>query len=88
MVGDSNANKNSVVAVTGGATGLGEATVRKSVSGDGKAVILDLSDEKGQLLVEEFGESVHFIKMDVTDEASVQAALDEAVETFGSIDAL
>lgn len=79
---------NNVVVVTGGASGLGEATVRKIVSEGGKVVILDLSKEKGDNLAEELSGSVHFVKTDVTDESSVQAALDQATETFGKIDAL
>ena len=39
--------------VTGGASGLGEATVRNIIKQGGKAAILDLSEERGQLLVEE-----------------------------------
>ncbi|WP_100011228.1 3-hydroxyacyl-CoA dehydrogenase [Lentibacillus sediminis] len=74
--------------VTGGASGLGEATVRKIVSEGGKAVILDLSEEKGQTLVEELGENTYFFQTDVTDESSVQAALDKAVETVGNFHVL
>jgi 3-hydroxyacyl-CoA dehydrogenase / 3-hydroxy-2-methylbutyryl-CoA dehydrogenase len=79
---------NSVAVVTGGASGLGEATVRKIVSEGGKAVVLDLAEEKGHHLAEELGEDVHFIKTDVTDESSVQVALDKAVETIGNVNVL
>ncbi len=77
--------KNNVAVVTGGASGLGEATVRKIISEGGKAVVLDLAEEKGYQLTEELGEAVYFIKTDVTDESSVHAALDQAVEAFGNI---
>lgn len=80
--------ENSVVVVTGGASGLGEAMVRKIVSEGRKAAILDLSEEKGSNLVEELGGSVHFVQTDVTDETSVQTALDQTMETFGKINAL
>lgn len=80
--------ENSVAVVTGGASGLGEATVRNIISKGGKAVILDLAEEKGNKMVEELGENVYFVKTDVTDESSVQAALDKAVELFGNIHAL
>ncbi|MGY0694214.1 3-hydroxyacyl-CoA dehydrogenase [Virgibacillus sp. FSP13] len=80
--------ENSVAIITGGASGLGEATVRKIVLKGGKAVILDLAEEKGNQLAEELGENVYFIKSNVTDETSVQAALDEANITFGNIDLL
>lgn len=80
--------ENSVAVVTGGASGLGEATVREVVSKGGKAIILDLAEEKGINLAEELGDNVHFVKTDVTDESSVQSALDKAVELFGSIHVL
>jgi NAD(P)-dependent dehydrogenase (short-subunit alcohol dehydrogenase family) len=77
--------KNCVALVTGGASGLGEATVRRIVDRDGQAVILDLVEEKGRQLAAELGESVIFVQTDVTDEASVRAAVDKAVETYGGI---
>ncbi|ASN06239.1 3-hydroxyacyl-CoA dehydrogenase [Virgibacillus necropolis] len=80
--------ENSVAVVTGGASGLGEATVRNIISKGGKAIILDLAEEKGINLAEEVGENGHFIKTNVTDESSVQAALDQAVERFGNIHVL
>jgi NAD(P)-dependent dehydrogenase (short-subunit alcohol dehydrogenase family) len=71
--------------VTGGASGLGEATVRNIVGGGGRAVILDVSEEKGAGLVAELGDSAIFAKTDVTDEASVQAAVDRAMDIFGGV---
>lgn len=79
-------NINSSIAfVTGGASGLGEATVRNIISNGGKAVIADLQEDRGSNLAEELGENALFIKTDVTDEESVQAALDDAVNKFGTI---
>lgn len=80
--------ENSAVVVTGGASGLGEATVRQVVSEGGKAVMLDLSEEKGRKLVDELGENVQFILTDVTDESSVQTALDQVINTLGDIKAV
>ncbi|MFC4024050.1 3-hydroxyacyl-CoA dehydrogenase [Oceanobacillus longus] len=74
--------------ITGGASGLGEATLRNIVSNGGKAAILDLQEELGNKLVEELGENVIFIKTDVTNEESVQAAMETAVNKFGSINTL
>lgn len=71
--------------VTGGASGLGEATVRRIVANGGKATILDLQEEKGNELATELGNNVLYAQTDVTDETSVQNALDKAVEGFGSI---
>ncbi|MHB8155929.1 MAG: 3-hydroxyacyl-CoA dehydrogenase [Desulfocucumaceae bacterium] len=77
--------KNCVAMVTGGASGLGEATVRNIVAGGGKAVILDVSEERGARLVAELGDSAIFVKTDVTDEASVQGAVDRAIDAFGGV---
>lgn len=41
-----------VAIVTGGASGLGEATVRKIVEEGGKAVIFDVNDERGQTITQ------------------------------------
>ena len=75
----------SIALVTGGASGLGEATVRNIVKNGGKAVILDLSEERGTSLVEELGENAVFYKTNVTSEEDVQHAIDSAISRFGSI---
>src|SRR5690625_44166 len=82
-------NMNQVSAVvTGGASGLGEATVREIVKQGGKATILDVQVEKGQDLAEELKGSVTFVETDVTDQTSVKQALNQAVSTYGSINAV
>ncbi|QRY42686.1 SDR family oxidoreductase [Mycolicibacterium boenickei] len=64
--------------VTGGAGGLGEATVRR-LHAEGLAVVIaDLADGKGQALAEELGERSVFVRTDVTDEGSVFAAIETA----------
>jgi len=75
-----------VAVVTGGASGLGEATLRRVVAGGGRGVILDLQEELGQKLAAELGESVIFVPCDVTSEDSVAQAMAKAVERFGKID--
>jgi len=74
--------------VTGGASGLGEATVRKIVQNGGKAVIFDQSEEKGRRLQTEFGEAVLFIKADVTEEEDIQEAVYQAADYMGSVNAV
>jgi NAD(P)-dependent dehydrogenase (short-subunit alcohol dehydrogenase family) len=71
--------KGSSAIVTGGAGGFGEATVRRLVAMGAKVVIADLSEEKGEALAGELAGDTVFVKTDVTDEASVQAAVDAAV---------
>lgn len=71
--------------VTGGASGLGEATVRRIVKEGGKAAILDLSEERGKALVNELGDQAVFLKTDVTSEEEVSNAIRKAIEAYGSI---
>ncbi|MEO5876027.1 MAG: SDR family oxidoreductase [Streptosporangiaceae bacterium] len=65
--------------VSGGASGLGEATVRDLAAQGAKVVIADLNEEKGKALADELGGI--FVKTDVTDEAQVQAAVQAAVDS-------
>ena len=68
----------SVAIVTGGASGLGEATLRELVGRGAKGVILDMNEEKGNAVASELGEGVKFMKTDVSDAEQVQAAIDVA----------
>jgi NAD(P)-dependent dehydrogenase (short-subunit alcohol dehydrogenase family) len=67
-----------VALVTGGASGLGLATVRRLAAGGATVVILDLPSSGGKAVVDELGAKVSFVPADVTDEAQVQAAVDAA----------
>ena len=71
--------------VTGGASGLGEATVRNIVSKGGKAVIFDQSEENGKRLKNELGEAVLFLKADVTKEEDIQEAVNKAADFLGEV---
>jgi NAD(P)-dependent dehydrogenase (short-subunit alcohol dehydrogenase family) len=64
-----------VAVVTGGASGLGEATVRRFVASGAKVVILDRDEARGAALVAELGDAARFAKTDVTSEADVSSAL-------------
>jgi 3-hydroxyacyl-CoA dehydrogenase/3-hydroxy-2-methylbutyryl-CoA dehydrogenase len=77
---------NAVAIVTGGSSGLGEATMRNFVAGGVKVAIFDLNEERGNLLVNELGDAVRFYKVDVVSEESVSSAIDDVVERFGRID--
>jgi 3-hydroxyacyl-CoA dehydrogenase / 3-hydroxy-2-methylbutyryl-CoA dehydrogenase len=78
--------RGAVALVTGGASGLGEATVRAVVANGGKAVILDRPGSAGQDLVELLGrDSVAFAPADVTSADEVTAAIAQGVERFGTI---
>ncbi|MBA4602673.1 3-hydroxyacyl-CoA dehydrogenase [Thermoactinomyces mirandus] len=80
--------KNRVALVTGGASGLGEATVRRIVSEGGMAVIVDLSEEKGEKLRAELGEKTVFLRADVTDETEVKQVVQQIGDRFGQLDIL
>jgi len=71
--------------VSGGASGLGEATARALAERGAKVAIADLNDEKAQALAGELGDSAVALHCDVTAEDEVNAAVDAAVEAFGSI---
>ncbi len=74
-----------VAVVTGGASGLGEATVRRYASAGAKVAIFDMNDERGNALVEELGDGVAYFNVNVVDESAVQAAIEGVVEKFGAI---
>ena len=71
--------------VTGGASGLGEACVRHIAAAGGRAAIFDLQAEKGKTLAAELGRRSFFAHCDITSEESVQAAMEKAVDAFGSV---
>jgi NAD(P)-dependent dehydrogenase (short-subunit alcohol dehydrogenase family) len=71
--------------VTGGASGIGEATVRALVAEGGRVVIADLQEERGRELVSELGSSVVFHNTDVTREEDIAGAIDFAQTNFGPL---
>ena len=80
--------KGRTVLVTGGASGLGGATVDTIVAAGGRAVVIDLKDDVGSAKAAQHGSSVRFVKGDVTREDDVQAAVDTATREFGQLDGL
>jgi 3-hydroxyacyl-CoA dehydrogenase/3-hydroxy-2-methylbutyryl-CoA dehydrogenase len=74
----------SVALVTGGASGLGAATVRALVGKGAKALIVDRDEAKGQALAAELGDAAAFAKADVTDAAQIEAAI-EAAQKLGAL---
>lgn len=69
-----------VAIVTGGARGMGEATVRLFVEHGAKVVIGDLLEDVGQALADELGENATFLRMDVSKEADWELAVARAEE--------
>jgi len=68
----------SVALVTGGASGLGEATVRKLVSKGARVVIVDLNADRGNRLAAELGDAATYAQADVSNAEEVQAAVVQA----------
>lgn len=77
-----------VAIVTGGASGIGEFTVREMLKQGAKVVIADFDDAGGQKLADELGEGVSFIHVDVSNEEQVEAMVKHSVDTFGKVDIL
>lgn len=76
--------KDSSALVTGGASGLGLATVKRLIAQGVKVVIADLPGSNGAAVAQELGDAVRFAPADVTSEAQMMAAYD-AAETLGTL---
>ena len=71
--------------ITGGASGLGEATARRLLGAGAQVVLVDLQQDKGEALVKKLGAKARFVKADVCNAEQVQAAVNEAVQSFGGL---
>ncbi len=70
--------------ITGGVSGLGEATARLLHSMEANVVLLDVNQDRGLALCEELGQRAAFALTDVTETSQVQAAMKLAMEKFGA----
>ncbi len=75
--------ENNAFLVTGGGSGLGAATARLLAESGGKVLIADVDREAGESTASGIGEAARFAYADVTDEESVQSAVDAALDSFG-----
>jgi NAD(P)-dependent dehydrogenase (short-subunit alcohol dehydrogenase family) len=85
-MGDRLAGK--VAVVTGGASGIGEATARRFVAEGARVIVADIQATAGQAVADSLGDAAHFISCDVTVESQVAAAVDLAVSTWGRLDVM
>src|SRR4051794_27882808 len=69
--------------VTGGASGLGAATVRRLVGQGARVVIADLNRAAGLALEQELG--ARFVETDVADDSSMHQAIDAAIAAYGEL---
>jgi NAD(P)-dependent dehydrogenase (short-subunit alcohol dehydrogenase family) len=74
-----------VTVVTGGASGMGEATVRLLVARGQSVVFGDIQDDRGQALAAELGAAVAYVRTDVTQEEQVAQLVDFAATEFGPL---
>ena len=80
--------KGKTVMVTGGASGLGGATVDMVVNAGGRALILDVNEDAGRKMVAAHEDAVRFVRADVTSEDDVKRAVESGIGEFGRIDGL
>jgi len=77
-----------VAVITGGASGIGDATVRLFVEEGCRVVVADVQDDRGARLAAELGKSASYLHADVSQEAQVSGAIAHAVSRFGRLDCL
>ena len=69
-----------------GASGIGQAVTRRIAAAGGKVVVFDLNEDAGQAMVAELGaDNCVFANVNVVDEASAKAGVEDAVGAFGTI---
>ena len=74
--------QNNTFIITGGASGLGLATVKMIAENGGNAVILDINEDAGKSVE---SDKILFVKTDVSNEEQVQNAIDLMIKTFGGL---
>ena len=76
------------VLVTGGASGLGAATVGMIVEAGGRPVIVDVNEQTGEAAARSFGDAVRFVRADVASDADMKRAVDAALASSGAVHGL
>ena len=74
-----------VALITGGASGIGEASVRRFVQDGARVVFTDIDASLGRKLAAELGSAVRFVRGDHTVSADNRVAVDKALEAFGAV---
>jgi NAD(P)-dependent dehydrogenase (short-subunit alcohol dehydrogenase family) len=79
---------NKIAVITGGTSGIGEATAELFIEEGASVVICGRSVDKGQALADRLGDKCKFITADVLVEEDIRKTIDHAVEVFGGLDIL
>ncbi len=77
--------KDKICVVTGGASGLGRATVEEFTREGAKVAIFDLNEDEGKALADRLGINVIFCRVNVSNDDSISAGIDAAMKAFGAI---
>lgn len=80
--------KDKVALITGGTSGIGEASAEVFVREGAKVVITGRSTDKGEAIAERLGDTVSYFNADVSKEADIKASIDHIVERHGRLDVL
>jgi NAD(P)-dependent dehydrogenase (short-subunit alcohol dehydrogenase family) len=77
-----------VAIITGGTSGIGERTAERFAQEGAKVVIAGRSEKEGQAIAQRIGANAVYQRTDVTEEADIQALVQNTVDRFGKIDCL
>jgi NAD(P)-dependent dehydrogenase (short-subunit alcohol dehydrogenase family) len=77
--------KNSTAIITGGVSGLGEATARSLIEAGGRAALLDLNEERGQEIAADLGDNAAFFPVNVVAHEQAEAVVEKVKSAFGAI---
>ncbi len=77
-----------VVLVTGGASGIGEAVVRRFAAQGSRVGVLDINDAAGQALASELGDAVRYVHADLTDIPALRAGIAAVRDALGPVGVL
>ena len=77
-----------VAIITGGTSGIGEATAEKYIQEGAVVVLTGRSEEKGQAIADRLGENAHYTQADVSKEEDIARTISSTVDQFGKLDIL
>jgi len=77
-----------VVVVTGGGSGIGRAAAHGFASAGAKVVVIDVDGCRANAVADEIGDAAFALQADVSEEESIEAAIDKALQKHGAIDVL